>query len=419
MNNIKFTILVTFFGLIISQPIQANGFLGIYNGLSNAGVGGAGIAGGKITDASSINLNPALAMEVPNQITFSLGANYQRQKFDTSKSTISHVLTAQGGPVLPAHKHPLTNENKLFPSSFGGATHRLNDKIVSGCGMNSLSWGGGGGFVRYQKNIISPALPLISKSFNLAALTMPLTVAVQPTPWQSYGVSIILGLAGFQTNLAKSTNPFVETSGHNRLRMAGGLGARIGGKWNLSSQLSLGATLSSPVYFTKFDSYQDVLPHRIELPMQAGGGLTWNFLPTTELLVDITGYFWKLSKITNKTPTHGGFGWRNTFAVMTGINHKINDIWTFRLGYQYSMPPVRDKFLFENAFAAAHVFIKNIITTGFNVNITTCLALDGEIAYGFKARQKDPGTGPYYRLTRDVKMEASGLYALAGFTWKY
>lgn len=414
--------------LTINTPSLGNGFLGPYNSFSNAGVGGAGIAGGSIsdvyqnrtiTDASSLNLNPALAAEVPNQGTFSAGLDYQNQRFDPSKSSINHILTTQGGPVLPPHRHSLKNKNQFFPSSFGGLTHRINDQVVTGATVTGFSWGGGGGFVRYRSNIISPALPPISKSFNLAALTIPLTIAFQPTPCQSYGFSMILAAAGLQTNVAKPTNPFIETSGHNHLRIAEGLGARVGSKWDLFSQLSAGATISTPVYFTKFDSYTDVLPHRLEIPMQIGGGLTWHALSTTDVLIDITGYFWKLSKSTNKSPVHGGFGWRNTFDVRTGINHKINDIWTVRLGYQYSMTPVQKKFLFNQALSPSHVFIKNYITTGLKVDITPCLSLEGELAYGLKTKLRDPGAGPFNGFTRNITMEASCLFSLFGFTWKY
>lgn len=424
MDILKYTSFIVLGGLAVNQSAQGNGFLGVSAGFSNFGTAGAGLAGGTlsktyhnrtITDASSLNINPALASEVPNQVSFSVGPNYQHQKLDTTRSTINQVV----GPGFPPHQHALKNKNQIFPSSFGGVTHRINDQIVIGSALTGFSWGGGGGFLRYKSNIISPALPLISKSFNLAAMTVPLTIAFQPTPCQSYGFSMILAAAGLQTNAAKPTNPFVETSGHNHLRVAEGLGARIGGKWDLFPQLSAGATVSSPVYFTKFDNYKDVLPHRLEVPMQAGGGLTWHALPTTDVLVDVTGYFWKLSKITNKSPVHGGFGWRNTFALRTGINHQINDTWTARLGYQYSMTPVQKKFLFNQALSPSHVFVKNYITTGLKVDITPCLSLDGEVAYGFKTKLRDPGTGPLNGFTRNITMKTSNFYTLFGFTWKY
>ncbi len=393
----------------LNQPCLGNGFLAPFSGFSNQGVGGAGIAGGLVNNASSAQLNPALDAQLNDQFVFSAAPQYQKQQLNTSNSTLNTIV----GPGFPPNSHPLKNRTKFYPVGQGGVTKRIGEKIVIG-----TSWGGGGGYVRYRHNPISPSIPH-NNSFNLGALLLPLTVAVQPAPDQSYGISLIVGLAGLKTNVTLPTNPFQETNGHNHLKFAAGLGVRIGGKWDIGSQVSTGLTVSSPVYFTKFNKYKDILPYRIEAPMQVGGGLTWHLCPTTDILTDVVGYFWKLSKIARKTPAQGGFGLRNTFIVSTGINHQIDKDWTVQLGYKYSMTPIRKRFLYENNFNGAHAFVKNNVTAGLKYNLSSTMILGADVSYGFETKLRDSGNGALGSFSRNITVKASDIFGLIGIIWNY
>src|SRR5437868_4709000 len=121
--------------------------------------------------------------------------------------------------------------------------------------------------------------------------------------------------------------------------------------------------------------------------MRLGGGISLHILPTTDILSDIEGYFWRLSKITGKAPP-SGLGWRNTLSVMTGIIHRF-EIWTFRLGYQYSTLSVPSKNVFFNTSLGP--LIRNMITGAINVKLTPQLSLELSANYGFLTTVRDNG----------------------------
>lgn len=412
MNISKFSAVLLIGGLSLNQQTLGNGFFGPSDGLTNEGVAGAGVAW-DTTDISAANINPAIAPRLPNEVAFAMGAIFSDQKLDTSHSTLNNILTQFGGPALPPHTKSLKNKKWFTPIGIGGVNYRLKDKPFS----LSFSWFGGGGLTKYKSSPISPVLQP-TKRFENVAVLMPVTLGWRPTCDQSYGVSLVLGYANLRTNLALPSNPFQATKGANKRASAVGLGARIGGVWDLSKLLSVGLSVGSPVWFTKFHEYSDVLKHSVNIPWRITGGTAWHVLPSTDILLDVAGLFWNLEKATGNSVARGGLGWRNTVAVLTGFEHRFCN-WKVRAGYQFSTVPVRKHQLLANGLNTIFPFIKHNLAAGVSVNMTETLTLDMNGVYGVKNKFRDPGTGSAGIFERNITMKGQFLAVLAGFIWKY
>ena len=378
--------------MLMSTSASGNGFLSPSDGVMNTGLGGAGLA--QPMDASGANINPALSVRLPNQLSFSSGFVYQNQYVNTYE--FSQLLH------LPPNTTPLQNKRKFFPIGLGGVNYHLQDDLSI-----SISWGGGGAFTKYGASPISSSLST-ARNFDSLAVMMPVTVSWRPVNCVSYGASVILGYANLQTSL--TNNDFQETKGHNHLDNAVGIGAKLGVLWDISDLISVGSSITSPVVFTKFNKYSDVISKNFSTPLKTAGGVSFHLLSTTDILFDVEGFFWKTAPVVGNSPNNGGQGWRNTYALMTGISHRINPV-SLRLGYQYSLSPVRKKYIVSNLLSPINDFAEHLITAGVSMAVSSFCSLSFDAMHAFQSKLSDPQT----------KISIKGSYDtfLLGLKWNY
>ncbi len=366
-------------------------------------MGGAGVA--IPLDSTSGNVNPALMANVGRDIAIDPLIVFQKEQVDTSRTQLT------SGTPLPPYTGPITNRDKSYAGAYLGFNYVLNPEWSVG-----ISTSGGGTKARYKKSIISPALSAPRSLETMAALSSQI-LTYKPSCDQAYGISLIAGYLQMKNNLTLFPSG-IPTKGSDRTDWAWGLGGRLGGQWNVSQALSLGAAASTPIYFQKLRKYSDILIHRPQLPAIATGGLAWRVRTDTELLFDLEGLFWKASPFTGKKPPIGQ-GWRNSLVFKVGAQHKVTPDLKVRLGYNHSRTPIRNKFALFNALNESIALIENIFTAGFTCTFTPAMSFDlgGSIALNKKIT--DNGNGPAGLAAKGLSVKARALTLSLGFNIKY
>jgi len=386
-----------------SHQVLANGALPYCMGAKMCQMGGAGVA--IPLDSTSGNVNPALMANVGRDAALDPIVVFQRESVDSSKAN----LTA--GTPLPPYSGPQYNRKKAYAAAYSGFNYELNPKWTVG-----FSTAGGGNNARYRRSIISPALSAPRRLESMAALISQV-LAYKPTCDQSYGLSLMLGYIQLKNNLTQFPSGIV-TKGAGRTDWGLGIGARLGGQWDVNQWLSLGAAVSTPTFFQKLKKYDDVLKHAPRLPAIATGGLAWHMGPCTDFLFDLEGLFWKESPFTGKRPPIGQ-GWRNVLVFKFGLQHKVNPDLQLRLGYNFGRTPVPSKAVLFNALDEVITVTEHIISSGFTYDVTKAITFDLGCAWMFNKKLTDNGKGPAGFAAKGLKVQAKGFVLTLGTNLKY
>lgn len=395
--------LILLSGTVFSQQLMANGIIPYCFGAKMCQMGGAGVA--IPLDSTSGNVNPALMANVGRDIAIDPLFVFQKVQVDTSRAHLTE------GTPLPPNTGPITNRDKSYTGAYLGFNYVLNPEWSAG-----ISTAGGGTYARYKKSIISPALSAPRRVETMAAISSQI-LAYKPSCDQSYGVSLIAGYLQMKNNLTLFPSGIL-TKGHDRTDHAWGIGARIGGQWNVSQFLSLGAAASTPTYFQKLKKYSDVIKHDPQLPAIVTGGMALHAWQDTDVLFDLEGLFWKESPFTGKNPPVGE-GWRNVLVCKVGVQHKVIPDLRVRLGYNHSRTVIRNKFVFFNALSDSISLIENIITTGFTYEFTPEMNMDLGGSVAFNKTLTDNGKGPAGLAAKGLSVKARAFTISLGFNIKY
>lgn len=388
---------------LFSDPIWANGALPYCMGAKMCQMAGAGVA--IPLDSTSGNVNPALMANVGRDAALDPIIVFQKETVDSSRAN----LTA--GTPVPPHTHSQTNRKKTYVAAYSGFNYDLNPEWSVG-----FSTAGGGNNVRYRKSIVSPALKTPRRLESMAGLVSSI-FAHKPTCDQSYGLALIIGYLQMKNNLTQFPSGIV-TRGANRMDWGLGIGARIGGQWNVSHFLSFGAAVSSPIFFQKLKKYNDVFQHAPRLPVIATGGLVLHLPDKTDFLFDMEGLFWKENPSTGKRPPIGQ-GWRNVLIFKFGLQHQVIPELTARVGYNLGRTPVPGNAVLFNALDEVITVNDQVISGGFTYNITESMTFDLGGAWMFKKKLRDNGKGPAGPNARGLRVKASGAVLTLGFNLKY
>lgn len=383
-----------------ASPASAtNGFLVHCIGAYNCGMGGAGVA--LPTDATNAGINPALMARVPNEAILSPGYFHPVRTMD-----------ARGALANPVGKQ--TSQIEDFIEGSAGGNYRLNPQFTLGASL----YGSGGMLTKYARPRTGAGAAGnydSAVSYRLAHLLPTLTWA--PTPHSAYGFSVILGYSDFKTDMA-TLPAFAETAGRNDRDTAYGIGFRVGGLWDIDPQFTVGFTASSPVWFESFDKYRDVFIGPINTPFTVALGVTWHASTKTDVAVDVKHIGYSEVKAIGTGPASGGFGWDSQNVLLIGVQHRLNDSWTLRAGYNYSPSPIPDDAVFANALFPA--VIEHHITAGITYRLTPRWELTGSAFYAPKVEQTDPGTGDMFSAAgAGTRIDMYQYGASLALKWKF
>jgi len=392
---VKTTIMVLSANSMLISPIFAkNGPLPHGIG-SQFGLGGAGTA--VAIEASNADANPAVLTRLDTQLSAFLINLFQTQSLDSSTAPIGNPVGKQ------------TNQLKNSPAAVLGGNYAVNDKWAIG-----FATSGGATNIKYNAATINPTFLVPANSvfqnefINTVMLLSP-TVAYQPTPEQSYGIGVILGYQTLKTNLATFNNQ--QTTGAGRVDSATGIGARIGGLWKLNSLVSVGASAATPVRFSQFKKYLDVLPYQFDTPAMFRLGLAFHIYKT-DLLFDV-----KQINFASVKSLSTGLGWKNQTVFMVGIQHHLTPTWVLTAGYNYGNSPVRSNNVLINGLTDS--IARHHFAVGARYQATKHFDVIASAEMTPTSTYTDNGTGILGTSAKGARLKNSDIGILLGAVYHF
>jgi long-chain fatty acid transport protein len=218
--------------------------------------------------------------------------------------------------------------NPVIPVPAGGVNFTVNPDVTAG-----LSVFGQGVTLDYKQ----PIWGTKDMKSDIKQVVMAPTITYQLMPGHYVGFSPrlayqyldISGLEGFGFDSPGSDHAF-------------GYGFAIGYIGEVLDNLKLGLTYSSKIRFQQLDRYKSLVPNgRIDMPQQAGLGLSYVAAPGLTLAFDYLWINWAGERAYGNSMTEGGvlgasngpgYGWRNQHVYRFGASYELNPRWTVRAG---------------------------------------------------------------------------------------
>lgn len=355
-------------------PAEASfGLLTHCTGANNCGMGGAGVA--LPLDATVAAINPAGMGRLDNQYYVSPGWFSGHRTMDI-----------QGNPAVVNIAGRQNSAKNNFGQMSSGVNFRPSAHFAYGITMTGI--GGMGAKYRQSRTLAGQAGGYDNTIFYGCVQFLP-TVAWSPNANLTVGLSGVIGYSQIKGN--PPTAVLGPPMANLKTDRAWGLGAKVGIIWDPTYWLSVGAAISSPVWFQSFDSYKDVIRGPINTPFNTQFGFAWHVSPRTDFAVDFRYIAYSHVTVIGKSPDVGGFGWNDTIAVLVGIQHRFGEKLTVRAGAQLSNSALPK----ENAFASA--LVPGMQRRGFGVGAAYKINKKWEVSGDFEGilrnSMTDPGTG--------------------------
>jgi hypothetical protein len=330
MKKLNLALVLSLCGGLVTQASARNGFIPHYVGAEGL-MGGAGVA--QPIDCTSTIANPAALGDLPSHVLLMGGVLRQNQSVDSSTAPF-------GNPFIGKQKNKIKNVS-TFTTGF--------NYVINPCWAAGFAITGGGGFVRLPESFVNPfGLTPPGSSYNREGVNQIMLSATSlvfsPVPCHHYGISLLIASSNFRTDSALPPPSLAETKGHNKKDLKFGVGARIGGLWDVTEWLSLGASAATPVYFKKHGKYNDLVTHHMEIPATARAGLSIHLGSHTDIAFDLKWLFYGESKWLTT-----GLGWKNQFIILTGIQHWLTPCFAVGIGINHAKPPIRKSHVFVNS----------------------------------------------------------------------
>ncbi|MEZ4356365.1 MAG: outer membrane protein transport protein [Myxococcota bacterium] len=441
-------VLVAFFILscfsLRASPVHAtNGHVLHGIGPANQALGGAGAA--FATDVTSaLHWNPATTGALDtNRIEIS--AEY----FVPDRTLRGRVASGAFGPGVPATDLSGSTGSDVNAATLPSlaALYRVADSPVTWSVAVSALAGFG---VEYDaENPPAPGSnPLVSSQppgglglgkvksdYQLVTISLGATYDIRPRV--RIGVAAVTAVSRFKITPAAFAVPddangdtFFTYPGSNGFDEVVGGGFRVGVQIEPLDGLHLGLAYASPLWFDAFawDPVDELgaprdLDFRLDFPAQVNAGVSYRLTPALRVEADLrwidyagTRGFRRGGYAPNGAVR--GFGWRSIFVVALGIEHRISDAATVRLGYNFGENPIPSTRTFYNLPAPA--IVQHHLTAGVGVALTSFADLD--VAYYHAFAESDHGrivtpSGPV--AGTEVRSELSENSVRVGLTFHF
>ncbi|MEE9303078.1 MAG: outer membrane protein transport protein [Thiotrichaceae bacterium] len=363
-----------------STSIMAtNGIFLIGYGAKSRAMGGVGI--GYTQDGLGNQMNPAGITSVE------VGANGWRFDIDAMLFVPKRSVELPDPRDPPNAGNPIRYRSgqNLFLIPAMAATYKVSDKLYYAASFVGAG-GGGTDYLRLSPlgvNFFNPAKRAgvsrhLGVRYNQAQIAF--TAAYKVTPKHSVAVSPIIGIQLFRAEGLGLFQPFSSDTDkltNNGADFAFGYGVRIGWQGEINKWLSLGATLQSKVYFSKFDKYTGLLAEggRIDAPANIGVGVVIRPHEKITVAFDFQRVMYSAVRAINNPierlseisgflgeKSGAGFGWEDQDIYKLGVKYHYNKEWDFSAGFNYGESPIpKDQLLFS---ALAPAVTEKHITLG-------------------------------------------------------
>ena len=385
-----------------------NGMFLIGNGNKAKGMGGAGIA--VQADALSAATNPATIAGMANR--FDIGVDIFKPDVEAQLGSVSSSSTAQINGM---------GIDSVFILPSMGGTYQLSDTTT--LGLSVVPVGGGG--TKYKSNFFEAAAagsanaPGVNTQLGVDLVIGEIvpTIAYKVNKINSFGASLIIGIARFSAYGIGLFDPFTQTQGTTKhfsdqgRDWVFGTGVRVGWLGDFG-KVKVGVEYTSKVWMQTYKKYTELFAENgsMDIPANAGLGISFQATPDLLLAVDISRTFYNdVKSIANKGPNLAGnpsgplgsndrklglsnglgFGWGGRTVYKIGAEYNINEKWIARAGWDYSESPINeDTQIIFNLVAPATV--QNHLTLGGTYNLSSDMAINASYIHAYRYEQNGP-----------------------------
>jgi long-chain fatty acid transport protein len=273
------------------------------------------------------------------------------------------------------------------PMPSGGLSIMFGDRLAAGLSISSA-----GGGVDYP----GPALPLpgapSAKAKDVFVNFLP-TLAYRITPDLSVGASAILGVQKFEAQGLVAPTPdggvgIVPTHG---MSTTFGYGGAFGVLWNATPLITLGASYSTRVRFSRASGYADDLfasaGGHLDEPSRYGAGLALHLTPRITVAADVVRILWSDVDVLADPQT---FGLHDQTVFRLGASWDVSDAITLRVGGNHATDSIDSNHTAANYFAP--MILNNSVSGGVTWRVTKKVELSAGYEYDFP--KTIVGTGP-------------------------
>ena len=366
------------------------------------------------SDATDGNSNPALMAGHDNEVVGDVYWLYSKVTQDIQAAPLGSTFLRFNGPRT-TFKQPGKLRN-IYPAFFGG-NYRVNDRLT--VGFSGLA---GGTISKFHRSPIVPAgFPNsdADKTLIFKAIATGLNIAYKSCEDAWYGINVILARSTLQADGTTFSANSVRTRGDGRVDSAVGAGVRIGGYWKLNDILSFGASVSTPIWFSKMGKYRDISRHAPNIPPIIRLGVAIKLMPKLIWTADISEFFWGKMAAYGKPVNEGGFNWENTHSFGTSFRYQALDCLKLILGYGYSGSPVDDSEVLRSSLFFSNVFVEHQFTLSAIYSVTKSLDLRMTGAYAIPVTRIDDGSGSRGIAARGYSITARQAIIGMGLRWKF
>lgn len=313
------------------------------NGTGAKAKGEAGVAIALPQDALSIAANPAAATDLGHR--FDIGF----EVFVPDR----HATIAGNGAGLSGSYSGNGANPFILPEI--GYVRPLSDKVSIGLAV----YGNGGMNTVYKTNPFAALGASGPAGVDLKQIFVAPTLAVQPLPGHSIGVSPLLVVQGFRVTGIQPFAAFGFSSDAAHFSNLGtswaaGGGVRVGYLGHFGQVLNVGAFYQTKVWSGKFSKYAGLFADQggFDVPASWGAGLALKPTPALTLAGDFKRILYSgVASVGNPigllftgklfgTTGGPGFGWRDISVFKLGASYQASPRLTLRAGYGHAQNPV-------------------------------------------------------------------------------
>lgn len=272
---------------------------------------------------------------------------------------------------------------------------------------------------------------------NLGMMLFPVGMSYQANDKLSVGFSLVPAASSLEIAPAPFAAPddangdgFPSYPRPQETEWSYGIGGQIGVHYQATERLQLGASLATPVWFTKHEyTVADELGNDrdvacgMDLPLHVSFGAAYQLTPTTLLASDVRWF--------NYSATRGfrgsgyrpdgsvaGFGWNDIWCIGVGIQQDIGEKVKVRLGYNFGQNPIPEDLTFFSSCSPA--LVQHHISMGLSYEIDDHWTIHAGYYHAFKNSQTGPfqsGSGPIpgANVTSELEEDSVAL----GVTFKF
>lgn len=349
----------------------------------NQSMGGASTAA-PLDTLGALYWNPATISALPNSTDFGLELLIPHSSI---ASTVNANALGPGVPpvTLSGYNHsssgtfPLPEFGIVYTPEDSNLTYGLGVLTVAGFGVN---YPGG-----TQNPILFPpsanGVGALYSQYQLMQVVP--TLSIQLTEGLSFGIGPVIDLAGLSVDPGFLTAPDNSAGGaftypaltHGQFQW--GAGFQLGAYYVTDGNWQFGASFKSQQWFRDFTynaQNQVGLPEDVRVPFNAPMivSLGTAYTGFDRILVSADARYLDFSNTVgyaksgyNPDGSIAGLGWKNVYAISTGLQYLLTDFLALRLGYSFNTNPIEADKTFFNI--ASPLVIQHTVNFGGTYNL--------------------------------------------------